>query len=278
MIRVLIIGRSEQEWRERIDGWAPSKIECDGARLPASGLRKFEATPPDALIVVEQSRAQRAATLVDAVRERPVGQLIPIVVIAPPAPEDYDVDAEVDAWFEPSVDLDDLRDTLADVLGEDLEEAESSSTAEVDSPDASPGPSESGAAGGDYILEELDEFEEYEERPRRMNRSSIFAGSNRDRGGPDTRVDEESVRRKLKQVRHEDYFVILGVRRGASTQAIREAFHRLFDAYQDQNLPFEVAHEMSDEVAEIRDALEDAWAVLGDASLRQDYIEHTTRK
>lgn len=275
MIRVLIIGRSEQEWRERIDGWAPSKLECDGARLPASGLRKFEATPPDALIVVEESRAQRAATLVDAVRERPVGQLIPVVVIAPPAPEDYDVDGEVDAWFEPSVDIDDLRDTLADVLGEDLEEDESGSKAEVDSPDAS---SESGAAGGDYILEELDEFEEYEERPRRMKRSSVFAGTSRDRAGPDTRIDEESVRRKLKEVRHEDYFVILDVRRGASTQTIREAFHRLFGAYQDQNLPFEVAHELSDEVAEIRDALEDAWAVLGDATLRQDYIEHTTRK
>ena len=276
MIRVLIIGRSEQEWRERVNGWAPDVLEADGARLPASGLRSFESTPPDALIIVEESRAQRAATLVEAVRERPVGQLIPVIVISPPAPESFEVNAQVDAWFGRDVAEDDLRAELEEVLGETLEPED-----QPRPPQDAQGPAEgeggSGAAG-DYILEELDDFEEYEERPRRMSRSSVFAGSSSGPKSSGERIDEEAVQRKLKEVRHEDYFAILEVRRGASGQTIREAFHGLFDAFDDRNLSFEIAHEFGDEIAEIRDALEDAWAVLGDPKLREDYIEHTTRK
>jgi hypothetical protein len=276
MIRVLIIGRSEAEWRDLINAWAPAKLEADGARLPASGLRQFEATPPDAVIVVEEAKAGRAATLVSAIRERPVGQLIPVVVIAPPAPEDFEVAAEVDDWFGPDISDGALRETLEAVLGEEFA-AEQAASKPVEQPGAAQSAPRA-ASAENYVLEELDEYDDYEDRPRRMTRSSIFSGSQRERTGGPEHLDEEAVRRKLKEVRHEDYFAILEVRRGASNQAIREAFHRLSDAYGDRKLPFEVSHQLSDELAEIRDALEDAWAVLGDPKLREAYIEHTTRK
>ena len=288
MIRILIIGRSASEWGERMSLWAPERVEIDTARLPASGLRQFEATPPDAVLIVEASKPGRASTMVDAFRERPVGQLIPIVVVAPEASEDsVDTDA-ADAWLGEEVDENEVRGELEDLLGEELSSPPSPQSSSV--PDAArqtPGiapdegsgaPSSSEAASSDYILEEIDDFEEYEDRPRRMNRSSIFAGSGRDAQTDEERIGEEDVRRKLKQVRHEDYFAILEIRRGASRQAAREAFHRLHAAFDADRLAFDISHDFADELGEIRDALEDAWAVLGDTSLREDYLEHTTRK
>ena len=78
-------------------------------------------------------------------------------------------------------------------------------------------------------------------------------------------------RRKLREVRHEDYYTILEVRRGAETPVIKQAYMRLVARYEPSGLDFELAHRYYGEISEILDALEDAWAVLGDNTLRQQY-------
>ena len=87
----------------------------------------------------------------------------------------------------------------------------------------------------------------------------------------------DDIRRKLKAVRHEDYYAILEIRRGAESQTVREAFHRLTALYDPAHLEFEVAHKFQDELDEIRDALEDAFAVLGDPELREPYLKSTVK-
>lgn len=298
MLRILIIGRESAAWADRLEARGGDQLELDTARLPAAGLRQFEATPPDALVVVDTSSSRRTATLIAAIRERPIGQLIPVIAIAPP-PGDEDA-AEVDAWLSPHTDVDGLAGALEESLGVELAPsqdagAEHGSLDEATRPrsgrddgqgypsreQTTPSPSHPGGSGGAdspaYFIEEIDEpFD----KPRRLKRESIFgsrAGRPHEQPSEQARVDEEAVKRKLRAVRHEDYYAILELRRGAEGAVVREAFHRLVRRFDAREIDFEVARRFEDELAEIHDALEDAWAVLGDPKLREAYLKHTTR-
>ena len=88
-------------------------------------------------------------------------------------------------------------------------------------------------------------------------------------------VSEEILLRKLKEVRHEDYFTILEIRRGAEGAVIRQAYQRMIGRYDPDRLDFELVHRHYQALSEIRDALEDAWAVLGDPELRRRYMAHS---
>jgi preprotein translocase subunit Sec63 len=109
---------------------------------------------------------------------------------------------------------------------------------------------------------------------RRVGHDRFFP--RRDREASDE-IAPERIRRKLRAVRHEDYYAILELRRGADGPAIREAYRRQIESFAPSRLPPDLAHKYLAELHEIRDALEDAWAVLGDASLREAYLAHTTR-
>ncbi len=109
-----------------------------------------------------------------------------------------------------------------------------------------------------------------------VERRSMFPS--RTSTGFDGGLDWESVMRKLKDVRHEDYYAVLEIRRGAESQTVREAFYRLYARFDPQKVDFELSHRYHAEFSEIRDALEDAWAVLGDPDLREPYLAHTVRK
>ncbi len=298
MIRVLIIGRESAAWSQKLAARAAGELEVETARLPAAGLRQFEATPPDALVVVDTSSTKRASTLVAAIRERPIGQLIPIITIAPPPADDEA--AEVDAWLSPNADISTLTSAIEESLGVELagEKATgraasspegagttvSTSGATEQRAEQKPAVAQSGADAADdhpqapaYFIEEIDDDFD---RPRRLDRDAIFSSSS-DRNARETKeggVDEEALQRKLRAVRHEDYYTILELRRGAEGAVVREAFHRLYRRFDPREIDFEIAHHHEDELDEIRDALEDAWAVLGDPKLRQAYLEHTTRK
>jgi hypothetical protein len=300
MIRILLIGRQAAAWGERLERRAGDDFEFDTARLPAAGLRQFEATPPDALVVIDSASTKRAATLIAAVRERPLGQLIPVIAIAPPPGEAEH--AEVDAWLSPNAPVERLVDALEECLGVEFGQADSprdaadsnagswrEETPARDAPKSfwgdktpakqAPEPLKSTNEMPQYFIEEIDD--EPFDQPRRLDRSSIFSSPSRrgqDRQSEQARVDQEAVERKLKAVRHEDYYAILEIRRGAEGTVVREAFHRLSRRFDPREMDFEVAHRMEDEIGEIRDALEDAWAVLGDPTLRQAYLEHTTRR
>lgn len=296
MIRLLVIGRGAADWGRRMLELAPD-ITIDTARLPAAGIRQLASTPPDAVFIVEASNPERANALVEAVRTQPLGALTPIVVHGEGLDPTLDVQASLATADGPSEVLRALEEALEFEVGELSAEAEAVVTLEssrtaseeeatsraptAENPAVSPDVAESARAEEHparietprFILEEI--VDEEPEGPRRLERGELFGSRTRQRTESD--VDDATVKRMLRSVRHEDYYAILGVHRGAETPAVRDAFYRQVDRYDPSNVDVDVAHRFHLELSEIRDALEDAWAVLGDADLRADYLDATTR-
>ncbi|MFU8802800.1 MAG: DnaJ domain-containing protein [Bradymonadaceae bacterium] len=277
MIRLLIIGRPGAAWAQRIKETVGEAVEVDTARLPSAGIRQFDTTPPDAILIADDRGGERVETLVQAIRNRPLGQLVPVVLLCP-LPLEGDIEeklSELDllGWLP----LEASVHELWRIIDDELDLSESMEASQVDAPTSRPSPTDSpeqdskSSSPGQIFLEPLDESEENLSTKRR----SIFPT----RGGFQVgRLDAETIDRKLKEVRHQDYYAVLEVRRGAESQTVREAFHQLVARFDPQAMDFEIAHRYQNELDEIHDALEDAWAVLGDPDLRQPYLTHTLRK
>lgn len=286
MIRILLIGRVADSWANRLAAHAHG-VEFDVARLPAAGIRQLEQTPPDAVVVFEDGGTDRLFALVDAIKKRPLGALTPVIVVSNDALSDTQRQAlDVAAWIDLDANEDVLLKALAERLGVEIGEL---TTQEIHRPAASTIPPSSSSTQGerqiqpaqtaplrvetnDFVIEEIPE----DHGPRTLTAQDIFP--QRFSAGNTDELNESELRRKLKSVRHEDYFVILEVPRGAETAGIREAFHRMTGRFDNARIPFDLQHRYHAELAEVRDAFEDAWAVLGDPKLRQDYLEHTTRR
>lgn len=290
MVRVLIMGRGASTWAGRVREVAGPALELDTARLPAEGIRRFEATPPDALVVVDADGGARARTLIQAIQNRPLGRLLPIVLVsaAPNSlatPVEIAAELGVDDWLPPEASAVELVHALSGAL--DLPEDELTH-------EPLPGDAPQVEEHDGFVIEQLpDEDEQPEPAPQpppedepepepvyyqpppgpveRVDHQSLFpVRPQQVRHGE---VSEEVLRRKLREVRHEDYYTILEVRRGAEGAVIKQAFQRLMARYDPGRLEFDLVHRHFDEIAEIRDAVEDAWAVLGDPELRRRYLE-----
>jgi hypothetical protein len=282
VIRVLIVGRDSDAWARSLGQRAGGGFELDTAAMPAAGMRQFEATPPDALVVVESGSARRAATLVRAIRERPMGQLIPILVVAP-APGDEHGDM-VDAWLAQDSGVEPLFEALRENLG--LESGPSPAgfvdqrtpaVPTMPQPPASSPPFNPANNPQSYYIEEI---EDDWDRPRQLRHESIFPSSGsrlHDLGAPSGGLDAAAIQKKLQAVRHQDYYAILEIRHGAEATVVREAYHRLYRQFDPNEIDFSLVHRFEAEIAEIRDALEDAWAVLGDPKLREAYLARAIR-
>ncbi len=327
MVRLLIMGRAAMTWERRLREVAGPQLDLECARLPAEGIRRFEATPPDALLVVDTAAGQRARTLIQAIHNRPLGRLVPILLISPTpdsvaTPAEIADELDIFAWMPLDAPAHEVVHALADAL--ELSEDELTRAQELgDEPSMIPPPFSGAdpsdfsdvseprrAEHGDFVMEQIPDDEEQaeaaqageKETPRaddapsggdaseprrgrgvsyeppaqpvsRVHRDSLFPVRAREvRVGE---VSEEVLRRKLKEVRHEDYYTILEVRRGAEGAVIKEAYQRLRTRYDSERLDFDVVRRFYDEIDEIQDALEDAYAVLGDADLRERYRQAT---
>lgn len=280
MNRILVIGRNAESVVTSLQSLVDA--EFDAARLPATGLRQLDATPPDALILADDD-GQRMTALYQAVYERPVGQLTPIFVLAPkPAVPMNDAPGIV-AWMDTNTHASTLARLLERELGVNPQPANPQPVPALPkpalhmpslSPPTKPVPTPEKTPA--YVLEPLDDEEESLTGPVRLRTQELFPS--RLGHSVEEDLDASDVRRKLKVVRHEDYFAILEVPRGAETSSIREAFQHQMSRYSQKRIAFEVAHALHAEIEEIRDALEDAWAVLGDSRLRGSYLEQTTRR
>lgn len=284
-------------------------MTIDTARLPAAGLRQLTSTPPDAVLIVEASNPARASALVVAVRQQPLGALTPVIVHGEGIDPTLDVQANLASANGASEVLRALEEALEFEIGELSAETDGGSVVTFETPRPSSSPDRARAPAPDretateetsraptaenpavtpglrhqgeparletpkFILEEI--IDEDPDGPRRLDRGELFGSRGRRRSQSD--VDDSTVKRMLRSVRHEDYYAILGVHRGAETPAVRDAFYRQVERYDPANVDVDVAHRHHLELAEIRDALEDAWAVLGDSDLRTDYLDATTR-
>ncbi len=269
MIQLLIIGRSAGQWASKLEVIGPA-MSINTARLPAAGIREIERSPPDA-VILEAKSSTRALSLAIAVKSRPIGEFIPVIAIAPDdAAENAPGRESVEDLLPPTVDAKVLMRTLETALGLEPNELETQETPRTLSEPTSPSMVEE----SEFELEEIIEGPEDDPGPQKLSSRDIFGERAGERARID--VDEATIRRKLRAVRHEDYFAILEIPRASETPAVRDAFHRMRDAYT-KNIEFDLAHRYQEDLREIHDAFEDAWAVLGDPDLRASYLQHTTK-
>ncbi len=91
MVQVLIIGRDAEGWKRSLQTW--SGLQVRAVTLPSAGIRTFEQASPDIVIVAEPPGSTRAEPMIQAIRERPLGQLVPLIWVAPANAGDADVEA-----------------------------------------------------------------------------------------------------------------------------------------------------------------------------------------
>jgi hypothetical protein len=211
-----------------------SGVDAVSARLPAEAIRSFEHMPPDVVVFVTSGADRRLAGVVSAIRSRPLGTVTPLVVIGPRDTSNDELEENVDAWLGASVEKRALLDTFATQL-------------------------------------ELDPTELA--RPEFPTPRRIATVKPTEPPDLDTPIDATEVETKLQQVRHQSYFAILEVEPQASAAAIRDAFETLRRRFSREKVPDDVARRFPAELDEIRDAVEDAWAVLGNETLRRQYAE-----
>ncbi|MBV1857676.1 MAG: DUF4388 domain-containing protein [Nannocystaceae bacterium] len=87
-------------------------------------------------------------------------------------------------------------------------------------------------------------------------------------------LDHARLDERLGLVREADYFEILGLTRDAGAADVRRAHRELLSAFADDAVEASVRGERARELTEIRDALDDAGALLGEDDLRLAYLAH----
>lgn len=91
-------------------------------------------------------------------------------------------------------------------------------------------------------------------------------------GKADIAIDRQRVLAKHALVVESDYFLLLGVRRDASTFEIRRAYEASRRDFLPQSFSSEVQEELGDELSQISDSLDEAYRVLGNDSVRAAYL------
>lgn len=291
LARLLIIGQGAAALATTLGEHSGNLLTVEATKLPAQGIRLFEQTPPDALLLLGGGQGAATRALVSAISSRPLGQLIPIIVMSH-KPDSVATASEiakelgVNAWLPRDTSAYHVLSELAEAL--DLTELVSQPLPEsshLGAPTTPPrfDPEQmlsQETAPTREVMVSLDPGDGHlpgtQPAVARMDRHSLFpVRATRTKDGE---LSEEMVRRKLKEVRHEDYYTILEVRRGAETPVIKDAYMRIMARYDGARLDFELVHRCYQELAEIADAIEDAWAVLGDNDLRRRYLSAVSAK
>lgn len=235
MIRILFIGREAASWSGRVGLATGGAVETDAEKLPAAGIRRIDESPPDAIVVVAPESDARLGILLEGIRSRPVGGLAPLILLAHTEPPS-DVADLCDARLGADVDEERLIDTVRDLLGLEPEDLQPPADQEKPATVAPARP-----VADDTVVIPL---------------------------------DDAGVERKLREVRHENYFTILEVTVDAPPHKIRDAFQTQARRFAPANVSVELERRWEGALDEIRDAIEDAWAVLGNDALRERYARY----
>ena len=220
MIRVLIIGRDADDWVSRVAPRLPG-AEVEGARLPAGGIRAFERSPADVVVLCGSVTAGRLAAVVKTLRAHSLGGVLPFIAVTDEPLDGVDVQLG-----------DDAQDTLVDEL---------------------------------FLAVGL---QPHELKPAQQDTmpstpKSVYSGV----------LSAADIEQKQREVRHETYFKVLGVSPHATNSEIAAAFTAQWRRFEAQP----AVGELEEALAEVRDGLEDAYAVLGNDRLRAAYAEPRSR-
>ncbi len=93
-------------------------------------------------------------------------------------------------------------------------------------------------------------------------------------GETDLAIDRQRVLAKFALVNEADYFMLLGVRRDASAFEIKRAYEAARRDYSRDNFPPEVKTELSEQIDEINEVIDEAYQVLRNDDLRVSYLNH----
>jgi len=91
-------------------------------------------------------------------------------------------------------------------------------------------------------------------------------------GESDLAIDRERVRQRHALVADADYFALLGVRRDATGFEIKRAYEAALRDYAADTFTPELRREMSSELDEIAQVIDEAFRVLHDDGLRTEYL------
>jgi CheY-like chemotaxis protein len=93
-------------------------------------------------------------------------------------------------------------------------------------------------------------------------------------GESDLAIDRERVRARHALVLDADYFALLGVRRDASGFEIKRAYEAARRDFAADTFPAELRKELTTELEDIAQVLDEAYRVLRDDVLRSKYVSH----
>jgi len=216
-------------------------------RLPAAALRTLEDWSPDAILLAV--RAARRNAWIQAIRGRPLGQLVPLLMLGgPDAGQSRGADDELDVVVS--------ADASARAV---LDAAEGALSGRSSSDDKAKRGAPATERTG-YSLEPVDP-----------------SGSTESDQMPPA-ATKPAVDRKLEEVRHADYFAILEVEPTSNRPTIQRAYRRLKRQFERDRLADTLLNERTEAVDEIHEALDDALAVLSDDGLRSAYLNARKRK
>ena len=87
-------------------------------------------------------------------------------------------------------------------------------------------------------------------------------------------LDRERIEARLRLAREADYFALLGLNRDATRVDVRRAFSELKETFADEALEAHTRRELEGSIRELRQALDEAHAILIDDAMRNAYLAH----
>lgn len=309
-------------------------IDVRTAGRAAEAVRAFDTDCPDAVVITIGHKAEKSAALVSALRERPLGALVPLLVVDggkanghPIITRDGALETGADRFFGRGTPATHIVTAAAELLGIALEisdqtalAASETAAAIADALERDTTSSAGSAPTGEFApvpvlppskeplaplppVEAGAELAALGRTPRPVEPSStavvrteaaasppevqqvqVMQSPVRAPTHPTPRFDParnpkqaapasaDAIVRKLRQTRHEDYFTILEVRKGSDPRAIEGSYERLRQRFDPAHVSRPVSDRLHTELAEICDTLDDAFAVLSDAGLREGYL------
>ena len=86
-------------------------------------------------------------------------------------------------------------------------------------------------------------------------------------------VDARRIEARLLDVRHQDYFAVLGLRSNATEYEVERAYRRALSEFSADNFSPSLSQSYREALSEIRRVLDDAYEVLRDNRLRERYAK-----
>jgi hypothetical protein len=249
---MLIIGPLDEETVRDLNssGWDGFKIRHEN--LPTAGMRAYKSMTPD-VVLFTYGEVKRSMKLAEAVRDQPMGDFVELFIQVAPDRIPSDRDTSLN-FFTPNHHISELKTAIFQELGIDSPTPEASTDPTQQLPTVGSEDSDTGH------LEDLSGASE-------MELSRI-----------EEKVTEGEIQNKYHSVQHENYFRILEISSDTSDTDARHMYEILSRRYDPENLDPRLVDKCEDQLRKIQDGLEDAWAVLGDKQLREEYLSENEAK